>query len=152
MKIYVDIDKTICYLEKNNHEYSEALPLVKNIEKVNKLYDEGHEIIMWTARGTMTGINWFQITYNQLIKWNVKFHELRMNKPAFDILIDDKALNSIYNWNKKDVNNVLRLYDNNIKEIQLTKNRKIGGNNPCLIIAEIGQNHQGDINIAKKIS
>lgn len=27
----------------------------------------------------------------------------------------------------------------------------IGGNNPCFIIAEIGQNHQGDIEIAKKM-
>lgn len=27
----------------------------------------------------------------------------------------------------------------------------IGGSNPCFIIAEIGQNHQGDIEIAKKM-
>lgn len=27
----------------------------------------------------------------------------------------------------------------------------IGGNHPCFIIAEIGQNHQGDIEIAKKM-
>lgn len=33
----------------------------------------------------------------------------------------------------------------------LTNKVKIGGNNPCFIIAEIGQNHQGDIEIAKKL-
>ncbi|XP_013135268.1 PREDICTED: sialic acid synthase-like [Papilio polytes] len=33
----------------------------------------------------------------------------------------------------------------------LTNNVKIGGNSPCFIIAEIGQNHQGDIEIAKKL-
>ncbi|KPI94780.1 Sialic acid synthase [Papilio xuthus] len=35
--------------------------------------------------------------------------------------------------------------------IILRNNVKIGGNNPCFIIAEIGQNHQGDIEIAKKL-
>lgn len=36
-------------------------------------------------------------------------------------------------------------------EFELCPGRKIGGNNPCFIIAEIGQNHQGDIEIAKKM-
>lgn len=30
-------------------------------------------------------------------------------------------------------------------------NVHIGGNKPCFIIAEIGQNHQGDLEIAKKM-
>lgn len=34
---------------------------------------------------------------------------------------------------------------------ELCPGRKIGGSNPCFIIAEIGQNHQGDIDIAKKM-
>lgn len=34
---------------------------------------------------------------------------------------------------------------------ELCPGRMIGGNNPCFIIAEIGQNHQGDIEIAKKM-
>uniref|UniRef100_A0A672LMX9 Sialic acid synthase-like n=1 Tax=Sinocyclocheilus grahami TaxID=75366 RepID=A0A672LMX9_SINGR len=36
-------------------------------------------------------------------------------------------------------------------EFELCPGRKIGGSNPCFIIAEIGQNHQGDIEIAKKM-
>lgn len=36
-------------------------------------------------------------------------------------------------------------------EFELAPGRKIGGNNPCFIIAEIGQNHQGDIQIAKDL-
>ena len=28
---------------------------MKNIEKVNKLYELGHDIIFWTAWGTVTG-------------------------------------------------------------------------------------------------
>ncbi|XP_073699093.1 N-acetylneuraminic acid synthase a [Garra rufa] len=36
-------------------------------------------------------------------------------------------------------------------KFELCPGRMIGGNNPCFIIAEIGQNHQGDIEIAKKM-
>ncbi|XP_060768157.1 sialic acid synthase-like [Neoarius graeffei] len=36
-------------------------------------------------------------------------------------------------------------------EFELCPGRKIGGSNPCFIIAEIGQNHQGDVEIAKKM-
>ncbi|XP_056596155.1 sialic acid synthase-like [Triplophysa dalaica] len=36
-------------------------------------------------------------------------------------------------------------------EFELCPGRRIGGSSPCFIIAEIGQNHQGDIEIAKKM-
>lgn len=36
-------------------------------------------------------------------------------------------------------------------EFELCPGRRIGGNQPCFIIAEIGQNHQGDLDIAKKM-
>jgi N-acetylneuraminate synthase len=38
-----------------------------------------------------------------------------------------------------------------MSEITLANGKKIGGNNPCFIIAEIGLNHNGDINIAKEL-
>ncbi|KAG1701743.1 Sialic acid synthase [Nymphon striatum] len=38
-----------------------------------------------------------------------------------------------------------------MNEITLSNGRKIGAHNPCYIVAEIGQNHQGDIEIAKKL-
>lgn len=36
-------------------------------------------------------------------------------------------------------------------QVELCPGRMIGGDHPCFIIAEIGQNHQGDIEIAKKM-
>lgn len=36
-------------------------------------------------------------------------------------------------------------------EVKITDDIKVGGSNPCFIIAEVGQNHQGDIEIAKKL-
>lgn len=96
MIIYVDIDNTICYYNDDNKQlnYNNALPYLDRINKINKLYDENNTIIYWTARGTKTGINWFNITLQQLNKWNCKFHELRMNKPYYDLFIDDKNINS----------------------------------------------------------
>lgn len=38
-----------------------------------------------------------------------------------------------------------------MKKIRVTENRYIGENEPCFIIAEAGINHNGDINIAKKM-
>lgn len=35
--------------------------------------------------------------------------------------------------------------------ITLVSGKSIGGECPCFIIAEAGQNHQGDINIAKEL-
>jgi sialic acid synthase len=142
------MDNTVCHFSRFKN-YALTEPNLKNIQKVNELYDKGHTIIIWTARGNMTGKNWFEITYDQLNKWNVKFHELRMNKPNFDILIDDKVLNSISDWNLTNVNKIL--YGNKPLEYKLTEEIYIGDKHPCLIIADIGKNHQGDLNIAKQL-
>jgi uncharacterized HAD superfamily protein len=95
MIIYVDIDETICEHKNSNpnesRDYSKATPLIDNISLVNNLYDEGNEIIYWTARGSGTGLDWTELTKNQLEEWNVKHHELKMGKPHYDLLICDKT-------------------------------------------------------------
>ena len=93
MIIFVDIDETICYYE-NDRNYELAIPHKDRINKINKLYDEGNIIVYWTARGSVTQQNWFEITYKQLNEWKCKFHELRMGKPTYDLFIDDKNINS----------------------------------------------------------
>jgi len=94
MIIYVDIDHTICYYNKESLNYSEALPDKERIEKINALYENGDKIIYWTARGTKTGIDWRATTEKQFEEWGVKYHELKFNKPVYDIFIDDKNINS----------------------------------------------------------
>ena len=91
----IDIDGTICTQEK---DYSKAKPFLNTIKQINKLYDECHKIIFFTARGTVTGIDWRDITIKQFEKWGVKYDQLLFNKPAADLYIDDKALN-IGDWN-----------------------------------------------------
>tara|TARA_Y100001973_G_scaffold82168_1_gene121398 strand:- start:6628 stop:6927 length:300 start_codon:yes stop_codon:yes gene_type:complete len=91
MKIFVDIDETICFYE-GEREYPEAVPHYENIAKINKLYNEGHEITYWTARGSVTGINWYELTKEQLEAWGCKYHHLSVGvKPHYDLLICDKT-------------------------------------------------------------
>ncbi len=92
MIIYVDIDGTIC--TNTDMAYKEAKPMRENIKKINALYDEGHTIIYWTARGSVTKIDWLELTKKQLKKWRVKYHDLRVKKPHYDLFICDKAINS----------------------------------------------------------
>lgn len=93
MKIYVDIDETICFY-KNKRDYYLAQPIPGNIDKINDLYENGHEITYWTARGTTTGIDWEELTREQLERWGAKYTELKLGKPDYDIFICDKAINT----------------------------------------------------------
>jgi len=90
MLIYVDIDGTICHTEGG---YDNAKPDYDAIAKINKLYDEGHTIVYWTARGGNSGIDWIELTKKQLNDWNCLYHWLETGKPSYDICIDDKSLN-----------------------------------------------------------
>ena len=87
-----DIDGTIC--STNNSEYESAEPFLDIIEKINLLYTQGNKIIFMSARGSRSGKDWTKFTQHQLQSWDVKYHELIMNKkPHADIFIDDKAMN-----------------------------------------------------------
>ncbi|HRP30476.1 MAG TPA: hypothetical protein PKV73_01225 [Agriterribacter sp.] len=96
MKIYVDIDNTICTTPCLDGEniYSLSMPIEENIKKINKLHDEGNYIVYWTARGATSGVDYTFLTLKQLKQWGAKYDKLDIgNKPRFDLLIDDKAIN-----------------------------------------------------------
>ena len=91
--IYVfDLDKTLCtYCFEEG--IAAAQPLKERIEKVNKLYDEGHTIIIDTARGSITGLNWNELTKKQLMEWGVKYHQVRAGVKFYaDVYCDDKGI------------------------------------------------------------
>jgi hypothetical protein len=97
--IYVfDLDHTLCDTKKKddgNWDYLNSTPYQDRINKVNKLFDDGNKIIIETARGNSSKINWYINTHNQLVSWGLKFHELRTGvKYGADFYIDDKAINS----------------------------------------------------------
>lgn len=75
------------------------MPYAARIEHVNQLFAAGHVIKFFTARGSTTGIDWRQVTEEQLLNWGVKYHELIMGKPFADFFIDDKATSAhVYDW------------------------------------------------------
>ena len=88
----VDIDGTI--FETVNKNYPESKPIMNRINYFNKLYDKGHIIKYWTARGSGSGIDWYDLTLKQLQDAGAKFHEFNVGKPTYDIWIDDKAMNA----------------------------------------------------------
>lgn len=85
-----DLDNTLC--TTSGADYMNAIPLRERIGKVNQLYDDGHTIIIETARGCISGKNWYYATVEQLKEWGVKFHTLRTGvKFNADIFIDDRG-------------------------------------------------------------
>lgn len=89
MIVYVDIDGTIAFT--NGSDYENSQPIIANINKINKLYYQGNRIVYWSARGGKSRINWYDFTKDQLDKWGCKYHQLSLEKPSFDLLIDDKS-------------------------------------------------------------
>ena len=90
MKYIVDIDGTICTTVDGDYENS--VPLPGHIEKINKLYGDGHYITYWTARGSASGRDWSDLTHRQLKNWGCMYHSLILKKPVYDVWIDDKAV------------------------------------------------------------
>lgn len=66
LKISIDIDHTICI--SDGLDYANAKPITERIELMNRLYDEGHELTYWTARGSGTGIDHTELTKSQFEK------------------------------------------------------------------------------------
>jgi hypothetical protein len=93
MIIYVDIDNTIC-TTPDTEEYEKARPMIARIHQINELYDNGHTVIYWTARGTKSGIDWSELTRNQFKQWGVKYHDIKFHKPVYDLFVDDKNISS----------------------------------------------------------
>lgn len=91
LKFCFDIDGVIARKTPEN-DYKLATPMSDNIEIINHLYDAGHKIVLFTARGFATGIDWKDVTENQMKDWGVKHHELRFGKPDADFYVDDKLV------------------------------------------------------------
>lgn len=103
-KICFDLDGTLC--TNTFGSYEQANPINKAIDKVNELYENGNYIIVFTARymGKSKGDAkkayeiGYSFTKNQIDKWGLKYHELILGKPEYDIIIDDKSIFYKDNW------------------------------------------------------
>jgi len=82
MKWFFDIDGTIA--DTYQKEYEKAEPDEAMIALLNMLYDRGDYIVIITARGTGSGIDWTEVTEKQLKDWGVKYHELHFGRIITD--------------------------------------------------------------------
>ena len=109
MKLCFDLDGTLC--SNTYGDYKNAKPIYNSIKKVNNLYDDGHYILIFTARymGKFDGdikkvYNFgYDFTKQQLDKWQIKYHKLVLGKPEFDLVIDDKNYNYSDNWPNEEI-------------------------------------------------
>tara|TARA_Y100000589_G_C27009863_1_gene570384 strand:+ start:40 stop:411 length:372 start_codon:yes stop_codon:yes gene_type:complete len=103
--IAFDLDDVLCTRTSNEgdiEKYKSCLPNVKMISILNKCYEEGYKIVIYTARGMSVNkgnihdiySNLYELTISQLDKWGIAYHQLVMGKLHFDLLIDDKVVNS----------------------------------------------------------
>ncbi len=103
-----DIDGTICQDTFGN--YQKSVPNKQRIKLINSLYDKGNHIIYLTARGMGSSQGdvkkaykkYYDFTYDQLIKWECKFHDLYLGKPNADIYIDNNGIDDISFFNSKE--------------------------------------------------
>ena len=99
MTFLFDLDGTLCTDTKG--DYTKARPIRRRIQRVNELHTAGEKIIIWTARGTFTGVSWRELTERQLKRWGVKYNELIFGKPPCDLHICDKAIDTA-TWDRQD--------------------------------------------------
>ncbi len=105
--ICFDLDGVIC--ETNKNHYEKSVPNKKIIKSINNLYEKDFFIKIFTARfmgrnkenRTKARKQGYIFTKRQIKSWGLKFHELIMGKPSYDIYVDDKCYNVKDNWKKK---------------------------------------------------
>tara|TARA_A100001035_G_C27785932_1_gene504335 strand:+ start:1879 stop:2904 length:1026 start_codon:yes stop_codon:yes gene_type:complete len=100
LEVCFDIDGV---LFSRNRNYSEAIPNFETITFLKKIYSLGHKIVLHTARGSKTGIDWQEITKEQLRKYSVPYHEIIFGKPGSDFYVDDRSIS---------LSNLIKIFNN----------------------------------------
>jgi hypothetical protein len=104
--ICFDLDGVIC--TQTSGDYENAAPYPEAITVINHLFDEGHTILIFTARfmgrnqGNPIGAykDGYAFTQRQLSEWGVNYHELHMGKPVYDCLVDDRGIFFDADWRR----------------------------------------------------
>ena len=99
MRIVIDLDGTICPLKTEGQSYDDLLPLQGAVEKLSTLRQQGHYIILQTARNMATHDsnlgkvmkNIGLITFEWLKRHNIEYDEIFFGKPNGELYIDDRA-------------------------------------------------------------
>ncbi len=93
MTYVFDLDGTLC--DTIGDDYANARPVPHRIAEVNQLWVAGHRIVIDTARGSGSGIDWRELTERQLATWGVQYDLLRVGaKLPADVYVDDRAVSA----------------------------------------------------------
>ena len=87
-KIVFDLDGTLCE-ERPTFEKSLSKKKKDHVDIVNKCYDTGYFVMIYTARSWAE----YQMTENWLKNNEVKYHLLICGKPLYDVWVDDRCIN-----------------------------------------------------------
>jgi mannose-6-phosphate isomerase-like protein (cupin superfamily) len=90
-RYFIDLDNTLC--NTIDGDYKNSTPIQERIDFVNELKLSGNNITIWTARGSRSKIDYRELTIQQLNDWGVKYDELLLGKPDYDVYLDDKSFN-----------------------------------------------------------
>jgi CMP-N-acetylneuraminic acid synthetase len=86
-----DMDGVLATLAPGN-DYLRAEPFPPAIALVKRLKEAGNRIVVYTARGAKTGLDWEEATRDQLRRWQVPHDELLFGKPPADYYVDDRMI------------------------------------------------------------
>ena len=101
MRVCFDLDNTLVTYPSIPGDYTSVLPIEPMIQIARKLHEDGHTIIIYTARrmkthsgnvgAVMKDIG--AITFNTLDTFKIPYDEIVFGKPIADVYIDDRAVN-----------------------------------------------------------
>lgn len=113
LRICIDLDGTICEFKKNGETYADVLPKPGAKKMIDNLKENGHTIIINTARNMKTQghnvgkvmQNVGKITLDWLEKHQIHYDEIFFGKPNADITIDDRVIR-FEGWEELSINHI----------------------------------------------
>ena len=95
MRWCFDLDNTL--VNTKGSDYENSTPIPEAIAKVRGYKDRGDHIIIMTARGSGSKVDWRDFTEKQLNKFGIPYDQLIVGlKPGgVDVFVDDKAINAL---------------------------------------------------------
>lgn len=96
----IDLDGTLCE-EGVDIDQTTIKPFPGAVEAVNKMFDEGHVVVIWTGRSWTK----YQMTEKWLKDNGFKFTQILMGKPIANLIIDDRSRH-FNGWDKDYISTI----------------------------------------------